>query len=261
MDYLISYFAVGIILASAALLHGTFASGKSLVPIVATILLWPLLVFFSPDSFLNSGHRSSAPNFHQPDVLKAKLASLADAGSSALTEEERRRLSKVAEHGTEDISIFADRSDLEDVLAKYWDLNVPPEIYHSFKRAHRNLDEDFDAESQPLFSRAPPDWYVGFSHEFVKSIAKADRNKQGRILQALGKIASAPMEVCGDTIKPLTGDCAGLWRCRMGDDRLIYYPDTQSKKIVLISFGARGDAYQNTVDVSTLVGTLNHPER
>jgi mRNA-degrading endonuclease RelE of RelBE toxin-antitoxin system len=93
----------------------------------------------------------------------------------------------------------------------------------------------------------------------VKSIAKTDRKKQGRILEAIGKISTAPVEVHGDTIKPLTGNLAGLWRCRLGDDRLIYYPDLESRKVVLISFASRGDAYEEMPDVSALISALSKP--
>jgi len=92
----------------------------------------------------------------------------------------------------------------------------------------------------------------------VKSIAKVDRKKQGRILEAIGKISASPIEVCGDSIKPLTGNLGGLWRCRMGDDRLVYFPDVRSKKIVLISFGSRGDAYQSSPDVSAIANSMNN---
>ena len=257
MKYLISYFAVGLLLASAALMHGTFSRGKALVPFSITVFLWPVLVFFAPESFLSSSRIGVDEALSERDALRNKLVSLAEASSAVLTNEEARRLARVAKFGEEHITEFGDRSDLADILTKFWEVNIPPEIYYSFTRANLNLDEDYDQESQPLFSRAPPDWYIGFSHEFVKSIAKIDRKKQGRILEALGKIASAPTEVSGDTIKPLTGDLAGLWRCRMGDDRLIYFPDIQSKKVVLISFGSRGDAYQSSVDVSAIANGIN----
>jgi len=94
-----------------------------------------------------------------------------------------------------------------------------------------------------LFSRREPDWYVGFSTEFIKSIASIDKNKRARVLEAIGKLADAPTTPHGDTIKPLAGDLAGLWRYRIGDDRLVYKPNDQSKKVVLVSFGARGGIY------------------
>jgi mRNA-degrading endonuclease RelE of RelBE toxin-antitoxin system len=258
MEYLISYFAVGLLLAGASLIHGTFSRTNSFVPFSITFLLWPVLVLFAPESFLSSGHIRNDNALIEHDVLKDRLVSVAQASSAVLTNEEARRLTKVAKYGGEQITDFGNRSDLFDILTKFWELNVPPEIYHSFIRANLSLGEDYDQESQPLFSRAPPDWYIGFSHEFVKSIAKVDRKKQGRILEALRKIAAAPTEVAGDTIKPLTGDLSGLWRYRIGDDRIVYFPDIQSKKVVLIAFGPRGDAYHDSVDVSAIASNINH---
>lgn len=170
----------------------------------------------------------------------------------SLTSEEQLRLNKIAKYGEECIITFTNLSNFEDILTKYWDLNIPPEIYRSLNLAHRHLDEDYNPELQILFSRAASDWYIGFSHEFVKSISKVDLKKRGRILEALKKIAAAPTEVSGDTIKPLSGDLAGLWRCRLGDDRLIYYPDTELKKVVLISFGSRGNSYTGAIGLPTI---------
>lgn len=260
MEYLISYFAMGLLLAGAALMHGTFSRANAYVPFSITVFLWPVLIFFAPESFLSSNRIGDDNALAEQDALKDKLVRLSQISSSVLTDEETRRLARVAEFGEEHITAFGNRSDLADILAKFWELSVPPEIYYSFKRAHLNLDEDYDQKSQPLFSRSPPNWYVGFSREFVKSITKVDRKKQGRILEALGKIAAAPTEISGDTIKPLTGDLAGLWRCRMGDDRLIYFPDILSKKIVLISFGPRGDAYHDSVYVSAIASAINRSD-
>lgn len=257
MEYLISYFSVGLFLALAALMHGVFSRAKGILPVVFTVFLWPVLVIFAPENFLRSRYADGSSSLTEHDILKEKLAGFSESAHSQLSGEEVQHLSRVAKYGDEHITIFGDRSDFSDVLAMFWDSNIPPENYYAFKRAHLHLDEGYDPTTQPLFSRKQPDWYIGFSSEFVKSIAKVDRKKQGRILEALGKIAAAPTEVCGDTIKPLTGDFTGLWRCRMGDDRLIYFPDIQSKKVVLISFGPRGDAYQDSVDVTAIANAIN----
>ncbi len=257
MEYLISYFVVGLFLALAALMHGVFSRAKGILPFVVTVFLWPVLVLSAPESFFRSSYAEDGGAPTEQDMLKEKLASFRESSPSQLSGEEAQRLARVAKYGDEYITIFGERSDFPEILTTFWESNVPPENYYAFKRAHLHLDESYDPASQPLFSRRPPDWYIGFSGEFVKSIAKVDRKKQGRILEALGKIAAAPTEVCGDTIKPLTGDLAGLWRCRMGDDRLIYFPDTQSKKVVLISYGSRGDAYQDSLDVTAIANAID----
>lgn len=88
-----------------------------------------------------------------------------------------------------------------------------------------------------------PDWYLGMSDEFTKAIRRVDRKLQGRILQAISDISSKPTSLRGDTVKPLTGDLKGLWRYRVGDYRIVYRPDDQNRRIVLVAFASRGSVY------------------
>jgi mRNA-degrading endonuclease RelE of RelBE toxin-antitoxin system len=243
MQYLISYLAVGLLLAVAATLHNVFPRKKALIIFPVALVLWPLLVLIAPESFLRSHPISTESDPFPRESLQEKLAALTQAEGSPLTEDERRRLTRIAKYGEDQITLFGNNSNFEDILGKYWNSEIPPAIYHSYKQAILHLDEQYDPETLTKYRLAEPDWYIGFSIEFLKSIAKADRKKQGRILEAIGKISAAPVDVYGDTIKPLSGNLAGLWRCRLGDDRLIYYPDAKSKKVVLISFGSRGEAY------------------
>lgn len=85
-------------------------------------------------------------------------------------------------------------------------------------------------------------WFLGMSKEFLNAIEKLDRNIQGRILQAIGYIVGDPLTLKGDTVKPLKGP-EGLWRYRIGDYRLVYHPDINNRRVVLIAFAARGSAY------------------
>ena len=82
------------------------------------------------------------------------------------------------------------------------------------------------------------------SNEFVKGIRNIDRKLQGRILEALSVIGSEPVTLRGDTIKPLTAEFKGLWRYRIGDFRLVYRPQIESKHIILLAFASRGSVYQ-----------------
>jgi mRNA-degrading endonuclease RelE of RelBE toxin-antitoxin system len=91
--------------------------------------------------------------------------------------------------------------------------------------------------------KRPPPWYVGMSADFSKDVSKIDRKLQGRILEALVVITENPVELKGDTVKPLTGELKGCWRYRIADHRLIYAPDRESGNITLIAFASRGSAY------------------
>ncbi|WP_333873301.1 hypothetical protein [Methylobacter sp.] len=92
MEYLISYFTVGFLLAGAALMHGTFSCSGPMLPFVFTVLLWPLIVFFAPECFLSPDHIDGHDTLNERDALKSKLFGLAQTSSAVLTKEEIRRL-------------------------------------------------------------------------------------------------------------------------------------------------------------------------
>jgi mRNA interferase RelE/StbE len=87
------------------------------------------------------------------------------------------------------------------------------------------------------------DWRFGFANSFRKAVDSIDRKLQGRILQALADIAVSPVTNRGDTIKPLSGDMNGYWRYRIGDFRLVYYPDEATHTVTLCDFASRGSVY------------------
>jgi mRNA interferase RelE/StbE len=88
-----------------------------------------------------------------------------------------------------------------------------------------------------------PDWNVGMTDEFRKGISVVDRKVQGRILEAISYIVATPVSSKGDTVKPLSGELKELWRCRIGDYRLVYRPDEANKQVMLVAFTSRSDAY------------------
>jgi mRNA-degrading endonuclease RelE of RelBE toxin-antitoxin system len=265
MSYLISYFSVGLLLACAAALHGTFSHNKAKA-FIFTIFFWPILILATPESFFHSRHIGHNNSSVLPDRFnglldpeasqsgfKDKLSKLLLTEESSLTEEERHRLANTAKYGETRISLFGDTADFEDILEKYWNHDVPPEIYHSFNSAHSKLNENVDERNDIRFSIKRPDWYIGLSNEFVKCISKIDGKKRGKILEAISKISAAPTTLHGDTVKPLSNNLAGLWRFRIGDDRLVYYPDTESKQVILISFSSRTEVYENIPDISNVI--------
>ena len=87
-------------------------------------------------------------------------------------------------------------------------------------------------------------WYIGITAEFMKTLGKIDKNLRARILEALAQIATAPVTPVGNTINPLLKNKKGMWRYRIGDYRLIYQPDENTKHILLLTFTARGNAYE-----------------
>ena len=98
-------------------------------------------------------------------------------------------------------------------------------------------------ETAPRYPPTTSGYYVGWSPEFLKSTQNIDRKLQGRTYQAIAEISREPTTPRGDTVKPLTSGLKGLWRYRIGDFRLVYHPDSESRHVTLITFAGRGNVY------------------
>lgn len=240
------YFGAGLLLALSSYVHGVFARGKRLRAFALAVLFWPLLVLVAPESFFHDRVDTGPPE----DFLKNALAGIV-VHDIPLSDEELLHLSRVADAGLSGVTYFAGAG--QDPLIQFWESRVPPAAYRALRSARAALCEP-EPDSGIRFSLRAPDWYVGFSNEFLKTVSGVDRKLQGRILEAIARISENPNTPVGDTIKPLSADLAGLWRVRIGDERLVYYPDSESKQITLISFGPRGRIYNKLPDASSLTG-------
>ncbi len=171
--------------------------------------------------------------------LENQFSALQAAG--LLTDEEFSALnSSLPEISTEAINTFAWASQIQRFLKEYW--NPELKIQREKEEAERKKKE-VDSEIYYSPSFAEPDWYIGITRDFIKSISKIDKKIQGRILEAIAKITADPITPNGNTIKPLSGEKSGMWRYRIGDFRIIYHPDKTSKHILLLTFSPRGSAY------------------
>jgi mRNA-degrading endonuclease RelE of RelBE toxin-antitoxin system len=129
--------------------------------------------------------------------------------------------------------------EIDSALGKLWSEGVSPHQFLLEKaEAVRNA-----SDTGIRFSRGRPDWRFVLSENFIKSIQNADKKLQGRILEAITKIAEAPTIPVGNTVKPLAADLKGLWRYRIGDYRLVYDPNPEEKHVTLLWFDNRGAAY------------------
>lgn len=162
-----------------------------------------------------------------------------------LTDEEFSALnSSLPEISTEAINTFAWANQIQRFLKEYW--NPELKIQREKEDAAGTKKEAAEwkkKELYPQFSTAEPDWYIGITRDFIKSISKIDKKIQGRILEAIAKITADPITPNGNTIKPLSGEKSAMWRYRIGDFRIIYHPDKTSKHILLLTFSPRGSAY------------------
>jgi len=244
------YLCTGLLLALSAHFHGVYAREKRIIAATSLVLIWPLLVLVAPESFFRDQRR--APEATDP--LRQQLSSLISAEALPLTEHEKQHLWGIVEAGEAGVTYFGDGADR--VLEEFWGSGIPPAAYYALRAARAALREP-EPDSGVRFSLCEPDWYIGFSNEFLKSVSSIDRKLRGRVLEAIAKIGLAPSTPVGDTIKPLTGNLSGLWRIRVGDSRLVYYPHAATRRITLISFGPRGSVYAelpNTADLTRSSG-------
>ncbi len=84
-------------------------------------------------------------------------------------------------------------------------------------------------------------WEFAYTNRFQKDVR--------RHMSEFTRIGQATLNICRDPITPtksakqLEGG-AGRWRYRLGDYRIIYWPDKRERKIYLERFGPRGDVYK-----------------
>lgn len=244
VPYLISYLIAGFVFAASLLINRRVGRGSRLRGCLAAILAWPLLVLVMPEAFLGPPDEIQVD---LPDQLQKRLDIALKDDAVKLAVKLHQSLARAAKQGEQEVTYFSDSANFGEILVDYWDAHIPPAAHRQVRLARQALAvrENGHAEPLGLASRKPPDWLVGFSTEFLKSISHTDAKLRGRILDAVGKISTAPVEPVGDTIKPLSGTSAGLWRYRIGEHRLIYLPNIETKKITLLFFGPRGDVYSH----------------
>lgn len=151
--------------------------------VLVTVLLWPLLILLGPEEFISVSRATEAENkafendVEESNNLKGLLESLEESEAEFLTETEKSYLERVVIFGDSYITLFSNTADFQEILDTYWNNQIPPANYHSFLSAKRQLELDFDPNLYIRCSRVAPDWYIGFSNEFTKSIGKVDGKK------------------------------------------------------------------------------------
>ena len=108
-------------------------------------------------------------------------------------------------------------------------------------------DADVEVPEQPevVPIRAAPivdfPWEFAYTNRFQKDVR--------RHMSEFTRIGQATLNICRDPITPtksakqLEGG-AGRWRYRIGDYRIIYWPDKRERKVYLERFGPRGDVFK-----------------
>ncbi len=119
---------------------------------------------------------------------------------------------------------------------------APPDYRFAESRARGRPTNAVDAAPADA-PAAATQWLTGWSKKFVDSVSQTDRKRQGRIFEAIMQVANNPVTPQGDTVKPLTEGKKGYWRLRVGDFRLIYFPDLSARRITFVACEPRGSAY------------------
>jgi mRNA-degrading endonuclease RelE of RelBE toxin-antitoxin system len=119
---------------------------------------------------------------------------------------------------------------------------VPPG--ESFKQVPR--DHAFDDVCLSLAEEPEPSetWTIAITAGFKDAITRLDKKLLGRVLEAITDLSAQPMQLRGDTVKPLQDSRKGEWRYRIGDWRLIYRPVQPQRLIMLLAFDSRSDVYR-----------------
>ena len=85
-------------------------------------------------------------------------------------------------------------------------------------------------------------WTIRYRHTAIKTLKTLDRNTQKRIVTYLQDLTTH--EDPRTRAKPLTGYYKGLWRCRIGDYRLICDFIDNDLVIVAVEIGHRSTIYK-----------------
>lgn len=119
---------------------------------------------------------------------------------------------------------------------------APPQYQVAESRARRRTNDAVHSPAHDV-PVAASQWLTGWSKKFIDSVCQTDRKRQGRIFEAIIQVADNPVTPQGDTVKPLSEDKKGYWRLRVGDFRLIYFPDVATRRITFVACEPRGSAY------------------
>ena len=87
------------------------------------------------------------------------------------------------------------------------------------------------------------DWRIGFSDDYLTSLEGLDNKLIGKLWKIISKIQKNPITPQGNTVKPLTANLKNLWRYRLGDWRLVYYPNKELNHIIFYYFRHRKEVY------------------
>jgi mRNA interferase RelE/StbE len=86
-------------------------------------------------------------------------------------------------------------------------------------------------------------WKVEIKPSAEKSYRKMSKDIQKRIKEALKKLESSTNPFLQGNVRPLTGELKGDYRLRVGDWRILFTPDEESKFLYVYAILPKGKTY------------------
>ena len=236
-----------------------FVDAMQRLPIIVLIVFWPacLLGIIVTCSIDHIREKNGLPAFCKDEeytewskkwarksLRKIKNREIADPDIALLNDGLESAVEEVLRSYRLDAYFEAlEQSQQEEDFEKIYDAalsKIQDEDRRAFEESQRNKpDNVLYAPSERITSR----WSVVPTKRYQKSIRRVDPKTLTKIADALTKICFNPKQSEGNTIKPLKSNLEDCWRYRIGDNRLIYKPDQESHKIILIAFSNRSEAY------------------
>lgn len=99
------------------------------------------------------------------------------------------------------------------------------------------------SKSIPEINVHESEWSYSFSPKFGRSAKKIDNRLHETLIEAIVDTIKDPIAARGNSVTPLTGNHKGAWRRRVGDYRILYWPDISDKSILFSSIEHRSKAY------------------
>ncbi|MBU1672686.1 MAG: type II toxin-antitoxin system RelE/ParE family toxin [Actinobacteria bacterium] len=86
-------------------------------------------------------------------------------------------------------------------------------------------------------------WKVEVLPSAEKKYRKLDRKTRSRIVEALRELEQLENPFIHPDVRTLTGELKGSWRMRVGDWRILFEPQGESRTLRVYAILPRGSAY------------------
>ena len=126
---------------------------------------------------------------------------------------------------------------------KSWkDLDDEPKLFYGGPNGNSPSRRKWSVDNDSQYQKSKH-WRIGFSDEYFSSLVGLDNKLKGKLWDIIDKIQKNPMNTQGNTVKPLTANLKNLWRYRIGNWRLVYFPNKELNHIIFYYLKHRKEVY------------------